>query len=155
MSKPVFKILLGTVIVGKVKTKAESAELLDRLETDLCKLSFIASVASLLPNEEFEELMSKNIQKLKSLKRLTIPTESYELYRAWVKLNENSPVALVYSADGPSECFTLTAEAAEEEIECQGEAEASETYEALKEFYAAKTNKTTESAKQVGSGSGD
>ncbi|WP_370753372.1 hypothetical protein [Parasutterella excrementihominis] len=155
MSKPVFKILLGTVIVGKVKTKAESAELLDRLETDLCKLSFIASVASLLPNEEFEELMSKNIQKLKSLKRLTIPTESYELYRAWVKLNENSPVALVYSADDPSECFTLTAEAAEEEIECQGEAEASETYEALKEFYAAKTNKTTESAKQVGSGSGD
>lgn len=99
--------------------------------------------------------MSKNIQKLKSLKRLTIPTESYELYRAWVKLNENSPVALVYSADDPSECFTLTAEAAEEEIECQGEAEASETYEALKEFYAAKTNKTTESAKQVGSGSGD
>ena len=141
MSKPVFKILLGTVIVGKVKTKAEFAELLDRLETDLCKLSFIASVASLLPNEEFEELMSKNIQKLKSLKRLTIPTESYELYRA--------------SADAPSECFTLTAEAAEEEIECQGEAEASETYEALKEFYAAKTNKTTESAKQVGSGSGD
>ena len=155
MSKPVFKILLGTVIVGKVKTKAEFAELLDRLETDLCKLSFIASVASLLPNEEFEELMSKNIQKLKSLKRLTIPTESYELYRAWVKLNENSPVALAYSADAPSECFTLTAEAAEEEIECQGEAEASETYEALKEFYAAKTNKTTESAKQVGSGSGD
>ena len=155
MSKPVFKILLGTVIVGKVKTKAEFAELLDRLETDLCKLSFIASVASLLPNEEFEELMSKNIQKLKSLKRLTIPTESYELYRAWVKLNENSPVALVYSADAPSECFTLTAEAAEEEIECQGEAEASETYEALKEFYAAKTNKSTESAKQVGSGSGD
>lgn len=155
MSKPVFKILLGTVIVGKVKTKAEFAELLDRLETDLCKLSFIASVASLLPNEEFEELMSKNIQKLKSLKRLTIPTKSYELYRAWVKLNENSPVALVYSADDPSECFTLTAEAAEEEIECQGEAEASETYEALKEFYAAKTNKTTESAKQVGSGSGD
>lgn len=155
MSTPVFKILLGTVIVGKVKTKAEFAELLDRLETDLCKLSFIASVASLLPNEEFDELMSKNIQKLKSLKRLTIPTESYELYRAWVKLNENSPVALVYSADDPSECFTLTAEAAEEEIECQGEAEASETYEALKEFYAAKTNKTTESAKQVGSGSGD
>ncbi|WP_370857590.1 hypothetical protein [Parasutterella sp.] len=155
MSKPVFKILLGTVIVGKVKTKAEFAELLDRLETDLCKLSFIASVASLLPNEGFEELMSKNIQKLKSLKRLTIPTESYELYRAWVKLNENSPVALVYSADDPSECFTLTAEAAKEEIECQGEAEASETYEALKEFYAAKTNKTTESAKQVGSGSGD
>ena len=155
MSKPVFKILLGTVIVGKVKTKAEFAELLDRLETDLCKLSFIASVASLLPNEGFEELMPKNIQKLKSLKRLTIPTESYELYRAWVKLNENSPVALVYSADDPSECFTLTAEAAEEEIECQGEAEASETYEALKEFYAAKTNKTTESAKQVGSGSGD
>ena len=155
MSKPVFKILLGTVIVGKVKTKAEFAELLDPLETDLCKLSFIASVASLLPNEGFEELMSKNIQKLKSLKRLTIPTESYELYRAWVKLNENSPVALVYSADDPSECFTLTAEAAEEEIECQGEAEASETYEALKEFYAAKTNKTTESAKQVGSGSGD
>ena len=155
MSKPVFKILLGTVIVGKVKTKAEFAELLDRLETDLCKLSFIASFASLLPNEEFEEFMSKNIQKLKSLKRLTIPTESYELYRAWVKLNENSPVALVYSADDPSECFTLTAEAAEEEIECQGEAEASETYEALKEFYAAKTNKTTESAKQVGSGSGD
>lgn len=155
MSTPVFKILFGTVIVGKVKTKAEFAELLDRLETDLCKLSFIASLASLLPNEEFEELMSKNIQKLKSLKRLTIPTESYELYRAWVKLNENSPVALVYSADDPSECFTLTAEAAEEEIECQGEAEASETYEALKEFYAAKTNKTTESAKQVGSGSGD
>lgn len=155
MSKPVFKILFGTVIVGKVKAKAEFAELLDCLETDLCKLSFIASVASLLPNEQFEELMSKNIQKLKSLKRLTIPTESYELYRAWVKLNENSPVALVYSADDPSECFTLTAEAAEEEIECQGEAEASGTYEALKEFYAAKTNKTTESAKQVGSGSGD
>ena len=153
MSKPVFKILSGTVIVGKVKAKAEFAELLDRLETDLCKLSFIASVASLLPNEEFEELMSKNIQKLKSLKRLTIPTESYELYRAWVKLNENSPVALVYSADDPSDCFTLTAEAAEGEIECLGEA--SETYEALKEFYAAKTNKTTESAKQAGSGSGD
>lgn len=155
MSKPVFKILLGTVIVGKVKTKAEFAELLDRLETDLCKLSFIASVASLLPNEEFEELMSKNIQKLKSLKRLTIPTESYELYRAWVKLNENSPVALVYSADNPSDCFTLTAEAVDGEIECQGETEASETYEALKEFYADKTNKTTESAKQVGSDSGD
>lgn len=101
MSKPVFKILFGTVIVGKVKAKAEFAELLDRLETDLCKLSFIASVASLLPNEEFEELMSKNIPKLESLKRLTIPTESYELYRAWVKLNENSPVALVYSADNP------------------------------------------------------
>lgn len=153
MSKPVFKILFGTVIVGKVKAKAEFAELLDRLETDLCKLSFIASVASLLPNEQFEELMSKNIPKLKSLKRLTIPTESYELYRAWVKLNENSPVALVYSADDPSDCFTLTAEAAEGEIECLGEA--SETYEALKEFYAAKTSKTTESAKQAGSGSGD
>lgn len=97
--------------------------------------------------------MSKNIPKLESLKRLTIPTESYELYRAWVKLNENSPVALVYSADDPSDCFTLTAEAAEGEIECLGEA--SETYEALKEFYAAKTNKTTESAKQAGSGSGD
>lgn len=95
MSKPVFKILFGTVIVGKVKTKAEFAELLDRLETDMCKLSFIASLASLLPNEQFEELMSKNIPKLESLKRLTIPTESYELYRAWVKLNENSPVALV------------------------------------------------------------
>lgn len=117
MSTPVFKILLGTVIVGKVKTKAEFAELLDRLETDLCKLSFIASVASLLPNEEFDELMSKNIQKLKSLKRLTIPTESYELYRAWVKLNENGPVALVYSADDPSDCFTLTAEAVDGEIE--------------------------------------
>lgn len=155
MSTPVFKILFGTVIVGKVKTKAEFAELLDRLETDLCKLSFIASLASLLPNEQFEELMLKNIPKLKSLKRLTIPTESYELYRAWVKLNENSPVALIYSADDPSECFTLTAEAAEEEIECHGEAEASETYEALKEFYADKTNKTTESAKQTGSGSGD
>lgn len=155
MSKPVFKILFGTVIVGKVKAKAEFAELLDRLETDMCKLSFIASLASLLPNEEFEELMSKNIQKLKSLKRLTIPTESYELYRAWVKLNENSAVALVYSADEPSDCFTLTAEAVDGEIECQGETEASETYEALKEFYAAKTNKTTESAKQAGSGSGD
>ena len=155
MSKPVFKILFGTVLIGKVQTKSEFAELLDRLENDMCKLSFIASVASLLPNEKFEELMSRNIPKLKSLKRLTIPTESYELYRAWVKLNENSPVALVYSADDPSECFTLTAEAAEEEIECQGEAEASETYEALKEFYAAKTNKTTESAKQAGSGSGD
>lgn len=155
MSKPVFKILFGTVIVGKVKAKAEFAELLDRLETDLCKLSFIASVASLLPNEEFKELMSKNIPKLKSLKRLTIPTESYELYRAWVKLNENSSVALVYSADDPSDCFTLTAEAVDGEIECQGETEPSETYEALKEFYAAKTNKTTESAKQAGSGSGD
>lgn len=72
MSTPVFKILFGTVIVGKVKTKAEFAELLDRLETDLCKLSFIASLASLLPNEQFEELMSKNIPKLESLKRLTI-----------------------------------------------------------------------------------
>lgn len=154
MSKPVFKILLGTVIVGKVKAKAEFAELLDRLETDLCRLSFIASVASLLPNEQFEELMSKNIPKLESLKRLTIPTESYELYRAWVKLNENSPVALVYSADDPSDCFALTAEAVDGEIECQ-QGEASETYEALKEFYAAKTNKTTESAKQAGSGSGD
>ncbi len=51
MSKPVFKILFGTFIVGKVKAKAEFAELLDRLETDMCKLSFIASVASLLPNE--------------------------------------------------------------------------------------------------------
>lgn len=99
--------------------------------------------------------MSKNIPKLESLKRLTIPTESYELYRAWVKLNENSPVALVYSADNPSDCFTLTAEAVDGEIECQGETEASETYEALKEFYADKTNKTTESAKQVGSDSGD
>ena len=99
--------------------------------------------------------MSKNIPKLESLKRLTIPTESYELYRAWVKLNENSPVALVYSADDPSECFTLTAEATEGEIECKGEAEASETYEALKELYAAKTNKTPESAKQADSGSGD
>ena len=154
MSKPVFKILLGTVIIGKVKTKAEFAKLLDRLENDMCKLSFIASVASLLPNEKFEELMSRNIPKLKSLKRLTIPTESYELYRAWVKLNENSPVALVYSVDDPSECFTLTAEAVDGEIEYLGEAEASETYEALKEFYAAKTNKTTESAKQAGSRSG-
>ena len=154
MSKPVFKILFGTVLIGKVQTKSEFAELLDRLENDMCKLSFIASVASLLPNEKFEELMSRNIPKLKSLKRLTIPTESYELYRAWVKLNENSPVALVYS-DDPSDCFTLTAEAVDGEIECQGEAEASETYEALKEFYAAKTNKTTESAKQAGSGSGD
>ena len=99
MSKPVFKILFGTVLIGKVQTKSEFAELLDRLENDMCKLSFIASVASLLPNEKFEELMSRNIPKLKSLKRLTIPTESYELYRAWVKLNENSPVALVYSAD--------------------------------------------------------
>ena len=153
MSKPFFKILFGTVIVGEVKTKAEFAELLDRLETDMCKLSFIASVSSLLPNEGLKESMSKNIPKLKSLKKLTIPTESYELYRAWVKLNQNSSVALVYSADDPSDCFTLTAEAAEGEIECLGEA--SETYEALKEFYAAKTNKTPESAKQAGSGSGD
>ena len=70
MSKPVFKILLGTVIVGKVKAKAEFAELLDRLETDLCKLSFIASVASLLPNEQFEELMSKKHSKTRIAKEI-------------------------------------------------------------------------------------
>lgn len=132
MSKPVFKILFGTVIVGKVKAKAEFAELLDRLETDLCRLSFIASVASLLPNEQFEELMSKNIPKLESLKRLTIPTESYELYRAWVKLQENSPVALVYSADDPSDCFVISGEAAVSYGEEEGNPR---TYEELKEFY--------------------
>ena len=133
MSKPIIKILFGTVIIGEVKTTAEFAEFLDRVETDMHKLTVVASLASLLPNEKFQELMSKNIPKLKTLERLTIPTESYELYRAWIKLNDNIPIALVYSADNPSDCFTLTGEAAERDIECQDED--GDTYERLKQIY--------------------
>lgn len=137
MSKPIFKILFGTVIIGEVKTNQEFADLLDRVETDMCKLTVIASLGSLLPNEKFRELMSKNIPKLKTLERLTIPTESFELFRAWAKVNDNVPIALIYSADNPSDCFTLTGEAAERDIECQGEDGASETYERLKQIYTA------------------
>ena len=133
MSKPIIKILFGTVIIGEVKTNAEFVDLLDRVETDMCKLTALASLASLLPNEKFKELMSKNISKLKTLERLTIPTESYELYRAWVKVNDNVPIALIYSADNPSDCFTLTGEAAERDIECQDED--GDTYERLKQIY--------------------
>ncbi|WP_346660690.1 hypothetical protein [uncultured Veillonella sp.] len=97
-------------------------------ENNLCGSFFRGFCIENIHKRFFSGINSDGCLKRVSLKRLTIPTESYELYRAWVKLNENSPVALVYSADDPSDCFTLTAEAVDGEIECQGEA--SETYEA-------------------------
>lgn len=130
MSTPAFKILHGTVIIGDAKGPLELKVLLDRHIKEMNLLASIVTVA--INSDDFQKAMTEALPRLQLLSKLTIPTESFELFRQWSNLHMDSQFALVYSVEDPSDCFVISGEAA---VSCGEEEGDPRTYEELKEFY--------------------
>lgn len=126
MSTPAFKILHGTVIIGDAKGPLELKVLLDRHIKEMNLLASIVTVA--INSGDFQKVMIESLPRL----QLTIPTESFELFRQWSNLHMDSQFAIVYSVEDPSDCFVISGEAAVSYGEEEGDPR---TYEELKEFY--------------------
>lgn len=126
MSTPAFKILHGTVIIGDAKGPLELKVLLDRHIKEMNLLASIVTVA--INSDDFQKAMTESLPRL----QLTIPTESFELFRQWNNLHMDSQFAIVYSVEDPSDCFVISGEAA---VSCGEEEGDPRTYEELKEFY--------------------
>ncbi len=137
MSTPAFKILHGTVIVGDAKGPRELKALLDQHIKEMNLLAYIVTVA--INSDDFQKAMTESLPRLKLLSKLTIPTESFAVFRQWSNLHMDSQFAIVYSVEDPSDCFVISGEAA---VAC-GEGEGNpRTYEELKEFYTAQGSLT-------------
>lgn len=130
MSTPVFKILFGTAIVGEARPPEELGTLLGELMREFIAMGTVAELSRI--SGQFHEKMSKRVPQFPLLGKLTVPTESYELFCMWKKLHKDSAFALVYSEENPHDCFVIDGEAVIQFADKDGNPN---TYEELKEFY--------------------
>ena len=130
MSTPVFKILFGTAILGEAKPLEELGALLGDMTREFVAMGMVAELSSM--SGHFHEKMSKRVPQFPLLGKLTIPTESYEIFRTWKLLHKDSAFAIVYSEENPNDCFVIDGKAVIQLADKEGNPN---TYEELKEFY--------------------
>lgn len=130
MSTAVFKILFGTAILGEARSLEELGALLDDMTREFVAMGMVAELSRM--SGQFHEKMSKRVPQFPLLGKLTIPTESYEIFRAWKLLHKDSAFAIVYSEENPNDCFVIDGKAVIQLADKDGNLN---TYEELEEFY--------------------
>lgn len=130
MSTPVFKFLFGTAIVGEARSPEELGSLSEQLAKEYVAMGIVSEFSRM--SGQFHEKMSKKVPEFPLLGRLTIPTESYEIFRTWKRLHKDSAFAIVYSEEDPNDCFVIDGKAVIQLADKDGNPN---TYEELKEFY--------------------